>query len=169
MKGRHMHPQARAALVILLLTLVASSSMAGACSVGASGMAFGQYQPLTFAGKLASTDRLTDATVSVVCTAIVGGGSYSIALGPSTQGNTIVPRYLSNERGGPGMAFNIYLDGAYTTVWGDGFAGAVISGSIPAGDSTRAHTVFGKVPAGQSTLGAGSYSGSLTMTVTYNP
>ena len=101
--------------------------------------------------------------------AISSGGSYTITLGPSSQGNSIIPRYLTHDAGGPGMAFNVYLDGAYSSVWGDGFTGAVISGTIPSGDSTSNHTVFGKVPAGQSALQAGSYSGSLTMTVTYNP
>jgi spore coat protein U-like protein len=151
------------------ILLSASACMAGTCSVAASSMAFGEYQPLNFAGKLASGDRAADAAISVTCTAIAVGGSYTIALGPSAQGNSIVPRYLGHSAGGPGMAFNVYLDGAYSTVWGDGFTGAVITGSIPAGDSTQTYTVFGKVPGGQSTLKAGSYSGLLTLTIVYNP
>ncbi|MFI4926820.1 MAG: spore coat U domain-containing protein [Burkholderiales bacterium] len=157
------------ATVGTLALLAATASMAGACSVSATSMAFGPYQPLTFAGKLASADRTADAAVSVVCTAISSGGSYTITLGPSAPGNSIVPRYLAHDAGGPGLAFNVYLDGAYSSVWGDGFTGAVISGSIPSGDSTSSQTVFGKVPAAQSALRAGSYSGSLTMTITYNP
>jgi len=132
-------------------------------------MAFGQYQPLTFAGRLTSTDRTADATLRVVCTAIAVGGSYTITLSPSAQGNSVVPRYLAHDAGGPAMAFNVYLDGAYTAVWGDGYTGAVISGSIPPGDSSNIYTVFAKLPAGQTTLRAGTYSGSLTMTISYNP
>jgi spore coat protein U-like protein len=164
-----MHRRARAAAIVVGWLAAAGAAMAGTCGVSATGLAFGQYQPLTFEGKLASADRTADATVSVVCTAISGGGGYTIALGPSPQGNSIVPRYLASGAGGPAMAFNVYLDGAYTAVWGDGFTGAVINGTIPVGDSTQSHTVFGKVPAGQSTLRAGTYSGSLTMTVTFNP
>ena len=144
-------------------------ALAGSCSVTSTGLAFGRYQPLTFAGKLASIDRTADGAVSVACTSITGGGSYSISLGPSAQGNSTVPRYLAHDAGGPGMAFNVYLDAAYTSVWGDGFTGAVLSGSIPAGDSMRTHNVFGRVPAGQHQLRAGSYSSYLTMTITYNP
>lgn len=155
---------------LLLLALVCGQqSFAGGCTVTSSGMAFGSYQPLTFAGKLASTDRTSDATISVACTAIANGGSYSISLGPSAQGNSIMPRYLSHAGGGPGMAFNIFLDAAHTSVWGDGFTGAVLSGSIPPGDSSQSHAVFGRVPAGQSQLRAGNYSGSLTLTISYNP
>jgi spore coat protein U-like protein len=159
----------RAALLALAACGAAACSIAGTCGVSATTLAFGQYQPLNFADKLATSDRTTDATVSVVCTAIATGGSYTIALGPSAQGNSIVPRYLTHGAGGPGMAFNVYLDGAYTTVWGDGFTGSLISGSIPVGDSSQSHVVFGKVPAGQSSLRAGSYSGSLTLTIRYNP
>lgn len=132
-------------------------------------MAFGQYEPLASATQLVSGDRTADSTISVTCTAIAVGGSYTIAAGPSAQGGGISPRSLGHSAGGPGMAFNVYLDGAYRTVWGDGFTGAVITGSIPAGDSTQTYTVFGKVPAGQSTLKVGSYSGLLTLTIVYNP
>jgi spore coat protein U-like protein len=159
----------RATAVALFALLAATDSMGGACSVNATSMAFGTYEPLTFAGKLASVDRTADAAVTVVCTAISSGGSYTIALGPSTQGNSIVPRYLAHDASGQGMAFNVYLDAAYSSVWGDGFTGNVMSGTIPSGDSTSSHSVFGKVPAGQSALMAGSYSGALTMTITYNP
>jgi spore coat protein U-like protein len=124
---------------------------------------------LTFAGKLTSSAATVDATVSVVCTGITTGGSYTISLAPSPYGNSIIPRYLAPPGPGPAMAFNVYLDSTYTAAWGDGFTGALMTGSIPAGDSTQSRTVFGRVPAGQNTLRAGSYSASLTMTITYNP
>jgi spore coat protein U-like protein len=160
---------ARMAALLLLAAGCARPSFAGACSVSSSGMAFGSYQPLTFAGKLTSTGVNSDATISVVCTAIASGGSYTISLGPSAEGNSVMPRYLSHAAGGPGMAFNIYLDATHTSIWGDGFTGTVLSGSIPVGDSSQSHTVFGRVPAGQSQLQAGNYSGSLTLTISYNP
>jgi spore coat protein U-like protein len=37
------------------------------------------------------------------------------------------------------------------------------------GDSNQSQPVYGKIPAGQNTLRAGSFSDSLTMTLTYNP
>jgi spore coat protein U-like protein len=159
---------ARAAALLLALGSV-GQSFAGGCSVASTGVAFGRYQPLTFAGKLTSTERTSDATISVVCTAIVTGGSYTISLGPSAAGNSVMPRYLSHDAGGPGMAFNIYVDANHASVWGDGFTGTVLSGSIPAGDSSQSHAVFGRVPAGQSHLRAGNYSGLLTLTISYNP
>jgi spore coat protein U-like protein len=147
----------------------ATSTIAGSCSISSSGLTFGRYQPLTFAGKLTSTDASTDATVSIVCSAITTGGSYRISLGPSRLGSSIIPRYLAHHAGGAGMAFNVYLDSTYTTVWGDGFTGSVLTGSIPVGDSSQIRTVFGRVPANQNHLRAGSYSSSLTMTIAYDP
>jgi spore coat protein U-like protein len=67
------------------------------------------------------------------------------------------------------MSYNIYTDATYATVWGNGTVGSLISGSIPAGDSSQAKTVYGRIPAGQNSLKAGVYSDSLTVTLTYNP
>jgi spore coat protein U-like protein len=156
-------------LITAVSSLIAASASAGSCTVSTTGLAFGAYQPLTFAGKLVSADVTSDATVSVVCTGITTGGSYTIALGPSPQGNSIIPRYLAHNAGGPAMAFNVYLDSSYMTVWGDGFTGSAITGTLPIGDSSQRYSVFGRIPAGQSSLMAGTYSGSLTMTITYNP
>jgi spore coat protein U-like protein len=169
MKGKRMPALIRCAAVALCSLACAANAVAGACSVSATPMAFRPYQPLTFAGKLNSTDGTADASVSVSCTGFAGGVNYTIALAPSSAGSSIVPRYLSHDGGGPGMAFNVYLDGAYTSVWGDGFTGAVIRGSIATGDSSKTHTVYGKLPSGQSSLRVGNYSGALTMRITYDP
>jgi spore coat protein U-like protein len=158
--------------LLLALALPAGPARAAGCSVSSSGLAFGQYQPLTFAGKLNSVAATSDASINVACTGIAGGGAYTITLGPSLAGggDRIGTRYLSNPAGGPDMAYNVYLDPSYATVWGDGImAGAVLGGTIPPGDSNQSHTVYGRIPAGQNTLRAGSFSGTLTITVSYNP
>jgi spore coat protein U-like protein len=159
----------RAVLVALSAVGWQASAQAGSCTVSSPGLAFGAYQPLTFTGKLLSADKTSDATVSVVCSSLLEGGSYSIALGPSTAGGSIAPRYLANTSGGAHMAYNVYLDAAYTSIWGDGITGSPLTGSLPVGDSSQSHTVFGRIPAGQNTLRAGSFSGSLAITLTYNP
>jgi spore coat protein U-like protein len=161
---------ARRAIALVLAWGAATAACAGGCTISSTGMSFGPYQPLTFAGKLTSTDRTTDATVSIVCSGIVNGGSYSVALGPSSVGNSMSPRLLANDHGGANMQFNIYRDTGYSIVWGDGIAGgAVIAGAIPTGDSTQSFAVYGKAPAGQNSLGAGNYGATMFMTVTYNP
>lgn len=165
----------RGAPGVLLLACALGAPLhahAGGCSVASSGLAFGSYQPLTFAGKMNAGAVTSDASVRVACTGIVTGGAYTIALGPSLAGtgDRIGTRYLANTAGGPDMAFNVYLDPARSTVWGDGIsAGALLNGSIPPGDSDIAHTVYGRIPAGQGTLRTGDYSGALTMTISFTP
>lgn len=148
---------------------------AGSCTVSSSGLAFGAYQPLTFAGKLTSADKTSTATVSLVCTGITTGGAYAIKLGPDNFGG-VSSRYLRNDSSpgtAPYMLYNIYTDFNYGTIWGDGITGGLLTGTVPTGDSTTItlppQTVYGKIPAGQNTLRVGNYSGSLVMTVTFNP
>ncbi|MBC5767661.1 Csu type fimbrial protein [Ramlibacter albus] len=160
-------PALRTAALAAALSM-AGSAFAGACSVSSTGLAFGAYQPLTLPGKVVSAAATSNATVQVTCTGITTGGSYSIALGPST-GGTIVPRYLDNAAGGPAMSFNLYVDPSYSTVWGDGSTGTALTGSIPTGSSSQAHAIYGRIPAGQGTVRVGSFTGSMTMTLTYNP
>jgi spore coat protein U-like protein len=164
----------RQRVVALGVGLWAASTpvLGGSCAVGSTGLAFGSYQPLTFAGKMSSTDKTSTATVSVLCTGIDVGGSYTISLGAGTYGpgNRISTRYLYNTTSsGDYMAFNAYTEGSYNTVWGNETAGSVLSGNIPTGSSSQTHTVYGKVPAGQNTLKPGSFADSLVMTITYVP
>jgi len=151
------------------LWVAAGAVLAGSCSISSTGLAFGAYQPLNFAGKLTSANVTSTARVEIFCTDIITGGTYTISLGPGNysgadNGNF---RYLSNG-GTPYMAYNFYTDVNHATIWGN-IPGSLITGSIPTGTSNPSHTVYGKVPAGQNTLKSGSYSDTLTMTVTYNP
>lgn len=160
------------AVALLLALFSAAQTHAASCTVSSSGLAFGSYQPLTIPGKFSSTAATSTASVSVVCTGIMSASTYTIALGPSVVGNgdRISTRFLANSGGGDYMIFNVYREASYSTVWGDGItAGGVLGGTIPVGDSNQSHAVYARVAAGQNTLKAGSFSGSLTMTLTYNP
>ena len=151
-----------------------ASALGATCTVSSTGMAFGVYQPVTFAGKLTSVDKTSTANVKVVCVGLLALGGYSISLGPSTYGtgNLISTRYLNNTtNGGPYMAYNIFTESTYTTVWGNGTIGSRVTGTsaLIIGTSTNNHTVYGRVLAGQNTLKAGSFSDALTMTLIYTP
>ena len=67
------------------------------------------------------------------------------------------------------MAFNIYTNAGYSTLWGNGTTGGLLAGSIPAGDSNQFKPVYGRIAAGQNQLKAGTFTGMLTMTLTYSP
>jgi spore coat protein U-like protein len=159
-------PRQRTAAVLLLTLAAAMPSRAG-CTVSSTGMAFGAYQPLTFAGKLTSAAVTSTATVSVNCDLVNGLLGYTLKLGPSTAGSSISPRYLANAtQGGDNMVFNIYTEPTHSTVWGDGVTGSLITHGPLSG--TFDHTVYGRIPSGQNTLKAGTFSGTMTITVTYN-
>lgn len=161
-------------VVIACAGLFTAGQAGAVCTVSSSGVSFGAYQPLTFPGKLTSTDALSTGTVSINCSAVVTVGSYTLALGPSVAGtgDRISTRFLANSNGGADMAFNLYTDANRSVVWGNGTTGSVFSGILPiigAISQIQNVTVYGKIPANQNTLRAGSFSGSMTMTLTYNP
>jgi spore coat protein U-like protein len=157
-------------LLSIALACVCLPAAGAGCTVSSPGLAFGPYQPLTLPGRIASAERAAVGTVTVSCSG-TGGGSYTIALGPSLAGNSSNPRYLSNPMGGPDLAFNLFLDPAYSVVWGDGTTGGVLSGTVPTAlpGTAPPHTVYGRLPAGQARVRAGSFSGSMTMTIRYDP
>lgn len=155
-----------ATALALAITLAAAAPAHAGCTVSSSGLAFGAYQPLSFAGKLNSAAVSSTATVSVSCDAVDGLLDYTLKLGPSPVLNSIHPRFMGNAGGGDPMVFNVYTDPTYLTVWGDGATGSLIAhGPL---NGAFQHTVYGRIPAGQSTLKAGSFSSSLTITVSYN-
>lgn len=152
----------------------AAHALLATCAVSTTGLVFGTYQPLTFAGKLTSSDKTSTATVTVACSGLLQLSGYTLSLGPGNYGpgDRISNRYLNNTTQSSNfMAFNIFTDASYTSIWGNGTSGSLINGNTPLiiGSSTLTHTVYGKIPAGQSTLKAGSFSDSLTITLTYNP
>lgn len=167
-----MNDRNRCALIgVVLLFAAAPLEAEAGCSVSSPGMAFGIYQPLTFAGKLTSSSVTSNVAISVVCNNIVTGGSYTISLGPSSVGggDRINTKYLTNSNGGDPMAYNIYREAGLLTVWGDGSVGQPLVGDIPVGATNRSHTVYGRVMPGQRTLKAGSFSDALVITLNYVP
>lgn len=160
---------ARTVVCVALLTLITAGQAYAGCTVSSPGLAFGLYQPLTFPGKLTSAVVTSTTSVTVVCDP--GSGlTYTIALGPSAvgSGDRISTRYLANANGGDFMSFNVFTDAAYSNVWGN-TAGNLLSGGLTNGGS-QSFTVYGKVaPTSQTGLKAGSFSGSMTMTLTYTP
>lgn len=147
-------------LAVALLLNILWPSKASAllfCSVSASSMvAFGSFSPLT-----GSTVDST-GTINVTCDAL---SSYTISLSHGGSG-TYSPRRMAS--GGNTLDYNLYRDAGRTQIWGDGTGGSsMVAGSFPLGGS-RDHTVYGRIPLStQRDASVGSYSDSITVTVTY--
>ena len=171
-----MKPSRHAAAVaagrlVLLGALLPGAQVAQAavdCSVTASGVAFGTYDP-----SLGTADDSTGSIV-VSCTYAGPGGSdtanYTVRLSTGTSGS-FVPRKLS--AGASQLNYNLFRDAARTQVWGNGTSGSfLVPGTMRVGpgqgNSTRTntHDIFGRVPA-QQDAAIGAYTDTIQVTVAY--
>jgi spore coat protein U-like protein len=159
-----------AVLVAIGLSLVPVGPVLAAadCSVTATGVAFGTYDP--FAG---SADDST-GTVTVTCTYTGPGGAdkvnYTVSLSPGGSGSYAQRRLTV---GSGLLGYNLFQDGARALVWGNGSTGTVLaSGSLvvtPAGPHrtrSQSHTIYARIPQLQDAE-PGEYSDSIVVTLTF--
>lgn len=156
-------------LAVGLSLVPASPALAIAdCSVTATGIAFGSYDPLA-----GSADD-SSGTITVTCVYTGPGGAdkvdYTVSLSPGGSGS-FVQRRLSAGDGYVG--YNLFRDAARAFVWGNGSVGTVVaSGSLtvtPGGPHrTRSvsHTIYARIPELQDAA-PGDYSDAIVVTLTY--
>jgi spore coat protein U-like protein len=133
-----------------------SADLRGTCTITASPINFGTVANLL-------TAQSASGSLAVACTIAM---PYSIALNAgSTTGNTIAARKLSLGGSGPGIvSYQLYQDGGFSTLWGDGTTGATYPGT---GTGTLQNIpVHARVPA-QPTPASGTYRDTVTATITY--
>ena len=159
----------RSAIVLVAAYLLAPIPNACAavtftCTVSASGIAFGNYNPLS------STGDSAVGSWSVTCNAI-GSGSATVAgtLSLSTgSSGTYAARTMKS--GTHALQYNIYVTPSYNLVFGDGTAGTFApsdSGTVTAGQVYQiTGSMYGFLPPSQD-VPAGSYMDSIIVTVTY--
>lgn len=155
-------------VMLLALPLPALALCLGcSCTVTATGVAFGSYNPFSF------SDVSAAGNVHLRCTGILAVGvvDYDIFLNKGVWGAGF-PAARQMNSGGNRLNYNLYTSSGYGTIWGDGTGGtAIVSDSItipPLGSNTVDHQVYGLIPARQTSTAVGSYSDTITVTVTYN-
>jgi spore coat protein U-like protein len=126
-----------------------------ACSIGSvSTLNFGSQ------GSLASAIAAT-TTVSVNCTLAL---PYSVGLDVGTgSGATVATRKMTGPASAT-VAYSLYQDITHLLVWGNTIGTNTVAG-VGTGLSVP-YTVFGDVPS-QATPAAGTYTDTITVTVTY--
>jgi spore coat protein U-like protein len=137
-------------------------ALAQSCNFTISSLNFGSIN------LAANTPFTSTATFSASCTGTANTTvrtcpNIDVGSGGSTSGN---PRFLLN--GATQLNFNLYQDGAYSSVWGSnlwGFAGSYASPTIDvalngSGNGAASQTLYGQISAGQPTSPAGLYSSS---------
>jgi spore coat protein U-like protein len=149
-------------IALLLLPRPASALLCGTfldpITVSATDLNFGVYIP--------SSAATANTSVTIACTIPLDLlTDFHVSLSPGNALTNAGARYL--KLGSNHLNYNIFTNGGYTTVWGDGTGGSVdqsYSSLLALGSFT--FTGFGRLPQGQY-LPAGSYADHITVTVTF--
>lgn len=156
----------RMAVILLCLSGVPAQALlcgsglplASNLSVSATALSFGNYSP--------AAARFANATVRVEC-GLLGIDllpGFTVSLTAQNSANPAARRML---RSAVPLAYNLYTDNTYATVWGDGSNGSVTRSYNPLLALGGVNfTAWGRLPAGQY-VSAGSYSDVITVTVAF--
>ena len=131
----------------------------GGCSVSATAVAFGAYNPQV------GTPSDSVGTVTTTCTAAdATHATYSIAL--SAGSGSMSTRTLRN--GSMVLRYNLYQDAGRSVVWGDDTGGgASLVGSFPSESlAQQRYPIYARIPTGQN-VAPGIYQDVITITVLY--
>ena len=135
-------------------TFTSQVTLAATCTINsASALNFGNQGIL--AGNVDQT-----STMQVTCTNTT---PYNIGLDAGTgAGATTAARKMTS--GGATVSYSLYSDSAHSTVWGNTIGTDAVAGT---GNGTgQNYTVYGRVPP-QTTPAPGTYTDTITVTVTY--
>jgi spore coat protein U-like protein len=155
--------------VLAGVILLAATAQAGiVCSLSASGVAFGTYDPFT------SVPDDAAGTVTITCNYVAPGGEaeaeYVLELGTGASGSYAQRRMAS---GPTRLGYNLFRDAAHSRVMGNGSGGSSrITGTLQVTPglgkrtNSQTYTVYGRMPALQSAT-TGTYIDTIVATLTY--
>ena len=143
------------ATLALVLMLLLPAICSADCSITTTGVNFGPYDVFD--------SSPVDSTGSVRYQCSGNTNSFTIAIGRGSS-PTFMPRTLRN--GADAMDYNLYVDAARTSVWGDGTSGTTLfTVSNPTGKAVNV-PIFGRIQPGQD-IAAGTYSDSIVVTIQF--
>lgn len=144
-----------------ILLGASTTSSALTCSASVGTLAFGNYSGVS--GLPSDSQNTLTVTCSSLISILV---SYTVSLSAGNSGNAAA-RQL--RQSGNSLNYNLFQDILRTTVWGSG-ANAVSDSyllSILGIGVDRTYPIYGRITAGQTSVPSGSYSDTITVTVTY--
>lgn len=150
------------AAAVALTASPASFALLQSCSVSASAISFGPYDPSSSQAKTAT------GTVTVSCSVTLVGllVGWTLSLSPGSSAS-YTNRLLVN--GASTLQYNLYTTPSYSTVWGNGSgATGVVSDNVllVVGTNTKTYTTYGRIPPLQD-VRTGNYSDSIVVTINY--
>lgn len=133
------------------------------CTITTPNLNFGNFNPLQLANKDISSiitiscnpgSRIINYTLRLSSGGGAGTGGYN-------------PRQMA--LGANRLNYNLYTDPARSTIWGDGSGGTFTVSAVNAECVTTPcqQTIYGRLFAPQPTAAVGSYSSTITVTLTY--
>lgn len=143
------------ALAVLLLA-ASRASAASTCTITVTSVNFGPYDVFN------ASDTTSTGTISYRCTGSVNAIEITLAPGQSA---TFAPRVM--KKAGELLPYNLFLNAALTSIWGDGTGGTQVysSQNAPA-NKTVTVTIYGKIPAGAD-VSAGAYADTVAATINF--
>jgi len=135
------------------------ASAFAACTVTTTGINFGNYDVFN-SSPLKSTGTITVGCDSSPPTYV------TISIGPSPTSGGFIPRRMKNSSLADTLSYNVYLDAAGTSIWGDGTGGTntVFLKNVKKNRPVNT-TIYAIVPPLQN-VSIGTYSDILTVTIT---
>lgn len=135
--------------VLATSSLTITANVIASCSVtGTTAVAFGVYDPLNAVDNIA------------------GAGNFTFRCGINTPYTLHIAGVRQMNDGlGNLLDYELYTNGARTTLWPSSFASSTETGVAAVAPITR--DIFGRIPAGQDVPVGALYSSVVTVTVTY--
>jgi len=124
------------------------------CNISATNLSFAATSVL-------STALTATGSITAQCT---NGDAYRIALNGGATGN-VAARQMARSGGGGTVNYQLYVDSAHTSAWGDGTGGTAMATGTGTGNQ-QVLNVYGVVPA-QTSPAPGSYSDTITATISF--
>jgi spore coat protein U-like protein len=153
-----------------LKTCIAAAAFAAAApAFGASSCSITVLPTLSFPNYdvFVAAPTLTSGIARIRCTASGSLPSFTVGIGKSATSNSISGRQMAQQGAGNTgrLNYNIYKDGGYSSLWGDGTAGTTPLVVTVSGSTTQV-SIFGKIDPGQDAP-VGNYTD--TVVVSVNP
>jgi spore coat protein U-like protein len=139
-----------------LFVIAFSTRGEAACTVSSSSVVFGSYNVF------ATSDTTSTGTVTYQC----GNKDHDIQISLSTGSSGSYSNRTLTRSSEP-LNYNLYIDAAFATIWGDGTGGTdTYTNHNPPNGTDVNLTIYGRILA-QQDVSVGSYADTIVVTVNF--
>lgn len=140
------------------LSVIAAPAFGAVCTIQAlPTLGFPSYDVFV------SAPTVTSQIARIHCTGNGNLDTFTVGIGQSATSGSISGRQMAQVLGSGRLNYNIYKDGGYSNLWGDGTAGTTGLTVTTTGPNTSV-PIYGKIDPGQDAP-VGNYSDTVVMSV----